>query len=83
MSRAPIPIFSRLAALVPNASQPVSVRRGDSDVVGWCRGRVSDRAKEFVRRCLAYQQSDRPDVLAVFQDPYLRHTGRQASTAGT
>lgn len=44
--------------------------------------KVSERAKEFVRRCLAYRASERPSVMGIFQDPYLRHTGRQASTAG-
>jgi hypothetical protein len=32
--------------------------------------KVSDRAKEFCRRCLAYHQWERPDVLSIFQDPY-------------
>jgi serine/threonine protein kinase len=33
---------------------------------------VSAEAKAFIRRCLTYLQADRPDVLAVCEDPYLR-----------
>ncbi|KAK2453431.1 hypothetical protein P8452_01024 [Trifolium repens] len=32
---------------------------------------VSDEAKEFIRRCLTYNQDERPDVLMIAQDPYL------------
>ncbi|KAJ1485191.1 hypothetical protein T484DRAFT_1794576, partial [Baffinella frigidus] len=42
--------------------------------------KVSERAKEFIRRCLAYRASERPSVMGIFQDPYLKHTGRQASS---
>lgn len=45
--------------------------------------KVSDRAKDFCRRCLAYHQWERPDVLSVFQDPYLRQSGRFASSSNT
>ncbi|EKX38683.1 hypothetical protein GUITHDRAFT_76984 [Guillardia theta CCMP2712] len=61
--------------------------------------KVSDKAKEFIRKCLSYKQQDRPNVLTIFQvcplhfdpswlmmtwqDPYLRQTGRQASTNST
>lgn len=32
---------------------------------------VSNEAKEFIRRCLTYNQTDRPDVLTIAQDPYV------------
>ncbi|MCO5581985.1 hypothetical protein L7F22_035874 [Adiantum nelumboides] len=32
---------------------------------------ISNEAKEFIRKCLAYNQSDRPDVLTAAYDPYL------------
>ncbi|XP_045798853.1 serine/threonine-protein kinase TOUSLED-like [Trifolium pratense] len=32
---------------------------------------VSDEAKAFIRRCLTYNQAERPDVLIIAQDPYL------------
>ncbi|KAI7741894.1 hypothetical protein M8C21_008876 [Ambrosia artemisiifolia] len=35
------------------------------------RPSVSNEAKEFIRRCLTYNQEDRPDVLTIAQDPYL------------
>ncbi|KAL8057934.1 hypothetical protein ABFX02_04G215700 [Erythranthe guttata] len=38
------------------------------------RPSVSNEAKEFIRRCLTYNQADRPDVLAIAQDPYLNYT---------
>lgn len=34
---------------------------------------VSNEAKEFIRRCLTYNQAERPDVLTVAQDPYLSY----------
>jgi len=37
------------------------------------RPSVSHEAKEFIRRCLTYDQSDRPDVLTAAQDPYLSY----------
>ncbi|EDV27194.1 uncharacterized protein TRIADDRAFT_23353 [Trichoplax adhaerens] len=33
---------------------------------------VSSEAKNFVRRCLQYRKEDRPDVLSLCDDPYLR-----------
>ncbi|GFP89466.1 serine/threonine-protein kinase tousled [Phtheirospermum japonicum] len=30
-------------------------------------------SKEFIRRCLTYNQADRPDVLTIAQDPYLNY----------
>jgi tousled-like kinase len=33
---------------------------------------VSFEAKAFIRRCLAFDKKDRPDVLRLCQDPYLR-----------
>lgn len=38
------------------------------------RPSVSNEAKDFIRRCLTYNQADRPDVLAIAQDPYLNYT---------
>ncbi|KAJ3697163.1 hypothetical protein LUZ61_000868 [Rhynchospora tenuis] len=32
---------------------------------------VSNEAKELIRKCLTYNQADRPDVLTIAQDPYL------------
>ena len=30
--------------------------------------------QDFIRRCLTYNQADRPDVLTIAQDPYLTYT---------
>ncbi|XP_055834364.1 serine/threonine-protein kinase TOUSLED isoform X1 [Solanum dulcamara] len=38
------------------------------------RPTVSNEAKEFIRRCLTYNQAERPDVLTIAQDPYLTYT---------
>ncbi|KAG9149107.1 hypothetical protein Leryth_010706 [Lithospermum erythrorhizon] len=38
------------------------------------RPSVSNEAKEFIRRCLTYNQVERPDVLTIAQDPYLMYT---------
>ncbi|KAK8543401.1 hypothetical protein V6N13_136087 [Hibiscus sabdariffa] len=35
------------------------------------RPTVSNEAKELIRRCLTYNQAERPDVLTIAQDPYL------------
>lgn len=35
------------------------------------RPSVSNEAKEFIRRCLMYNQEERLDVLTIAQDPYL------------
>ncbi|KAM7275055.1 hypothetical protein ACFE04_016921 [Oxalis oulophora] len=35
------------------------------------RPAVSNEAKELIRRCLTYNQVDRPDVLTIAQEPYL------------
>jgi len=32
---------------------------------------ISQEAKDFIRRCLAYNQEDRPDVKTICKDPYL------------
>ncbi|KAL2316969.1 hypothetical protein Fmac_030845 [Flemingia macrophylla] len=32
---------------------------------------VSNEAKDFIRRCLTYNQAERPDVLTIALDPYL------------
>ncbi|XP_011089008.1 serine/threonine-protein kinase TOUSLED isoform X2 [Sesamum indicum] len=38
------------------------------------RPSVSNEAKDFIRRCLTYNQAERPDVLTIAQDPYLNYT---------
>ncbi|RDX67917.1 Serine/threonine-protein kinase TOUSLED, partial [Mucuna pruriens] len=35
------------------------------------RPTISNEAKDFIRRCLSYNQAERPDVLTIAQDPYL------------
>ncbi|KAJ4972096.1 hypothetical protein NE237_005195 [Protea cynaroides] len=35
------------------------------------RPAVSNDAKDLIRRCLTYNQAERPDVLTIAQDPYL------------
>ncbi|KAL2582986.1 hypothetical protein GLYMA_14G044700v4 [Glycine max] len=35
------------------------------------RPTISNEAKDFIRRCLTYNQAERPDVLTIAQDPYL------------
>ncbi|OAY75595.1 Serine/threonine-protein kinase TOUSLED [Ananas comosus] len=37
---------------------------------------VSSEAKELIRRCLTYNQAERPDVLTIAQDPYLSYSKR-------
>ncbi|KAL3616025.1 hypothetical protein CASFOL_040319 [Castilleja foliolosa] len=37
------------------------------------RPSVSVEAKEFIRRCLTYNQAERSDVLTIAQDPYLNY----------
>ncbi|KAG6414703.1 hypothetical protein SASPL_122076 [Salvia splendens] len=38
------------------------------------RPSVSNEAKDFIRCCLTYNQAERPDVLAIAQDPYVIYT---------
>lgn len=38
------------------------------------RPAVSVEAKDMIRRCLTYNQAERPDVLTIAQDPYLTYT---------
>ncbi|CAE6113202.1 unnamed protein product [Arabidopsis arenosa] len=38
------------------------------------RPAISNEAKELIRRCLTYNQADRPDVLTMAQDPYLSYS---------
>ncbi|XP_050904051.1 serine/threonine-protein kinase TOUSLED isoform X2 [Lathyrus oleraceus] len=38
---------------------------------------VSNEAKDFIRRCLTYNQNERPDVLTIAQDPYLTYSKKQ------
>ncbi|POO01408.1 Serine/threonine protein kinase [Trema orientale] len=40
------------------------------------RPSVSNEAKELIRRCLTYNQAERPDVLTIAQDPYLSYSKR-------
>ncbi|CAH8362422.1 unnamed protein product [Eruca vesicaria subsp. sativa] len=37
---------------------------------------ISNEAKDLIRRCLTYNQADRPDVLTLAQDPYLSYSKR-------
>lgn len=38
------------------------------------RPSASNEAKDFIRRCLTYNQTERPDVLSIASDPYLNYT---------
>ncbi|XP_009342681.2 serine/threonine-protein kinase TOUSLED isoform X2 [Pyrus x bretschneideri] len=38
------------------------------------RPAVSNEAKEFIRRCLTYNQAERPDVIGIAQDPFLTYS---------
>ncbi|XP_012464195.1 serine/threonine-protein kinase TOUSLED [Gossypium raimondii] len=38
------------------------------------RPTVSNEAKDLIRRCLTYNQAERPDVLTIAQDPYLTYS---------
>ncbi|KAB2606379.1 serine/threonine-protein kinase TOUSLED-like [Pyrus ussuriensis x Pyrus communis] len=38
------------------------------------RPSISNEAKEFIRRCLTYNQAERPDVLGIAQDPFLTYS---------
>ncbi|KAL6005124.1 hypothetical protein ACLOJK_005685 [Asimina triloba] len=40
------------------------------------RPSVSNEAKDLIRRCLTYNQADRPEVLTIAQDPYLSYSKR-------
>ena len=35
---------------------------------------VSEECKDFIRKCLTYNPAERPDVLTVYNDKYLRST---------
>lgn len=37
------------------------------------RPSASNEAKDFIRRCLTYNQAERPDVLSIASDPYLNY----------
>ncbi|XP_043702783.1 serine/threonine-protein kinase TOUSLED-like isoform X3 [Telopea speciosissima] len=37
------------------------------------RPAISNEAKDLIRRCLTYNQAERPDVLTIAQDPYLSY----------
>ncbi|KAA3485836.1 serine/threonine-protein kinase TOUSLED-like [Gossypium australe] len=38
------------------------------------RPTISNEAKDLIRRCLTYNQAERPDVLTIAQDPYLTYS---------
>ncbi|XP_010454408.1 PREDICTED: serine/threonine-protein kinase TOUSLED [Camelina sativa] len=38
------------------------------------RPAISNEAKDLIRRCLTYNQAERPDVLTMAQDPYLSYS---------
>ncbi|KAL4325181.1 hypothetical protein GQ457_11G019200 [Hibiscus cannabinus] len=38
------------------------------------RPTVSNEAKDLIRRCLTYNQAERPDVLTIAQDPYFTYS---------
>eukprot|EP00252_Welwitschia_mirabilis_P009759 TRINITY_DN22622_c0_g1_i1.p1 TRINITY_DN22622_c0_g1~~TRINITY_DN22622_c0_g1_i1.p1 ORF type:complete len:697 (-),score=177.81 TRINITY_DN22622_c0_g1_i1:223-2313(-) len=42
------------------------------------RPAVSNEAKELIRKCLTYNQAERPDVLTIAQDPYLSYAKPRA-----
>ncbi|KAF9596210.1 hypothetical protein IFM89_007892 [Coptis chinensis] len=44
------------------------------------RPAVSNEAKDLIRRCLTYNQAERPDVLSIAQDPYLSYTKKDRKT---
>ncbi|KAG5109572.1 hypothetical protein JHK82_038795 [Glycine max] len=41
------------------------------------RPTISNEAKDFIRRCLTYNQAERPDVLTIAQDPYLTFSKKE------
>lgn len=43
--------------------------------------KVSNEAKVFIKRCLEYHQAQRPDVLELHADPYLRHSATRKTVA--
>jgi tousled-like kinase len=48
------------------------------------RPQVSNEAKLFIRRCLTYQARDRPDVLQLSEDKYLKsYSKRSTLTSST
>jgi tousled-like kinase len=48
------------------------------------RPQVSNEAKLFIRRCLTYQARDRPDVLQLSEDDYLKsYPKRTTSTTSS
>ncbi|ONM09262.1 Tousled-like kinase 1 [Zea mays] len=36
----------------------------------------TEHSQDLIRRCLTYNQSERPDVLTIAQDPYLSYAKR-------
>ena len=44
---------------------------------------VSPEAKDFIRRCLEYRQEERPDVLTLAEDAYLKPPKRPAALTAT
>jgi tousled-like kinase len=43
------------------------------------RPQVSNEAKLFIRRCLTYQVRDRPDVLQLSEDEYLKSYSKRTT----
>ncbi len=43
------------------------------------RPQVSNEAKLFIRRCLTYQARDRPDVLQLSEDEYLKSNPKRTT----
>jgi len=43
------------------------------------RPQISNEAKIFIRRCLTYQVSDRPNVLQLSEDKYLKSYSKRTT----
>ena len=42
--------------------------------------KVSQEAKDFIRRCLTYRKEERPDVLTIVQDPFINSKATAAAS---
>lgn len=47
------------------------------------RPQVSNEAKSFIRRCLTYQRRDRPDVIQIIEDDYLKSYSKRTTLASS
>lgn len=47
------------------------------------RPQVSNEAKSFIRRCLTYQIRDRPNVLQINEDDYLKSFSKRTTLASS